>query len=612
MDRSTCGDESPGPGCPHRAWLGERAPGRPCRERPIPQGCDKGYVYRMVVQDRPPSGSTSRTRVLVLGLLAVAALLGGLAVVAGQMGGRSTGEAEPETSPPPTAPATSSTTEAVSLGRRLVWQRDASLEGWWPVALVEHEGVPYFFARPQADSEVPVGTGLDGWVRRDETWDPLPPGIEPPNLITSVSATPHGLVALGTNRLYGEPRLWISSGGGTWSESALPLAAPTPGMVVRPVAVAGTEEILAVFGVTDVDIMQLVADVVPDHLVTDDGIVPFGFSWTGDPFRLTLHAPLGLTVFSATSDDLGLSDDQLSAFLTAGPEVDVTQWTSSDGGPWTTGVFDARFVTDAFATPEGELAVVGGDLGQSWLWMSGDGTDWEQTSLMSQMNGLQAWDGGWLAARTYAQTAEVVRSPDATDWEPLGLEELLGDARSWYVHPLASGAGGIAAAASGYSPGALPESDLESASVERDGYVLTINPQIDRLTLVRDTDVIEVFLLYGHDTDERLDVDAAARTVSFVDPEVDQVLVTFTFDELHDLEQAMYADAEPGRETQLLLFSPDGNTWSRNFVAAAFGVDRRIDSIDVSQERVVVVTADEGPASPSRPFRIDLWSAPIP
>lgn len=80
-------------------------------------------------------------------------------------------------------------------------------------------------------------------------------------------------------------------------------------------AVGGTDDATVVFGSAYPDIGALLRDVLPANLKGEDDAAPLDIGWGGPPWAVNVYGPLGLTVFSATSEDLGLAEEEVRALL---------------------------------------------------------------------------------------------------------------------------------------------------------------------------------------------------------------------------------------------------------------------------------------------------------
>jgi hypothetical protein len=504
-------------------------------------------------------------------------------------------------------------TSVPGLNDPLGWQADR-LGETFPQGLVGFEGSVYFFGTSGFASPFEVGKGLDAWLLVDGvTWKSLGTVIEAPNQIHAVSATPRGLVAVGSadgKALH----LWTSTDAIEWQEAELP-EVPSISDYFRSWAqgVGGTDDVTVVVASSSPDIGPLHRDVLPADLMDGDGDPPLNFGWGGPPWVVNVHGPLGLTVFSATPEDLGLTEAEGRALLGGvGPGATVA-WTSIDGRAWTPVDLGVGYVTNVFEVG-GDLIVGGyGAVGYE-TWISPDGFDWERDAGVGGQEHLAPWRDGFVTAGQQSPTPDIAYSEDRTTWQPLGVGVYLADEFSWQFQTLAAGEGGLATVITGYDDTEFVVEDLQPVAIERDGYTLTVDGMGGSVVLRSGDEVLVSLSTYSNQVYDEVVVDFRSRSVTFLQPDSLEALVSFTFEEIEHAETEAFGGQHFMNQEQLVAFTADGSKWSVESVTEAFGEDALVERLYVTDNQVVaVVTEYTNRFSPVPTVpNVVIWTAVIP
>jgi hypothetical protein len=491
----------------------------------------------------------------------------------------------------------------------LDWQA-AELGETFPQGLLGFEGSLYFFGTPGFGSPFEAGKGLDAWLLVDGvSWKPLGTVIEAPNQVHTVSATPRGLVAVGSadgKRL----QLWSSTDAIEWHESELPeVPAISDYFHSWAQGVGGTDDVTVVVASSYPDIGPLLRDVLPADLMDGDGNPPLNVGWGGPPWVVYVHGPLGLTVFTATSEDLGLTEEEGRTLLGgAGPGA-IMAWTSIDYRVWIPVDLGVGYVTDIFE--------VGGDLivgGYGETWTSPDGFNWERHAVVGNQEHLAPWRDGFVSARQQSPTPDIAYSEDRTTWQPLGVGVYLADELSWQFQTMAGGEGGLATVITGYDDTAFTGEDLQPVVIERDGYTLTADGMGGPVVIRSGDEVLLSLSTYSNQVYDEVVVDFGARSVTFLHPDSLEALVSFTFEEIEDAETDAFDGQRLMNEEQLVAFTADGSTWSVESVSEAFGEGTFVDRLYVTDNQVVAVVIEytnRFTPVPTVP-NVVIWTAVIP
>jgi hypothetical protein len=118
--------------------------------------------------------------------------------------------------------------------------------------------------------------------------------------------------------------------------------------------------------------------------------------------------------------------------------------------------------------------------------------------------------------------------------------------------------------------------------------------------------------LYSQQVQEGVTVDFETQAITFLDPETNQTLVTFTFEEAEQAEMAAYGSAGT-RERQILLFTQNGLEWSVQEMGRIVGEDRAIGKLLVTESGVITATfgIPNVRTGPTPTPDIDMWLAPL-
>ena len=522
-------------------------------------------------------------------------------------------------------PTSTTTTLEVAVGEPLVWEQTGDIGEIWPVALLEHNGTLYLFGTSQIpfESQSEEPTDLEAWASTDGTsWESLGATIPAPASVQSVVSTPRGLMALGESGPNGPPFVWISSDGVSWSASELPMTAPAqPGSMTYMQAAGANDQAFVVFGSTFVNPDRVIFDALPDQYKTDQGD-PYGMSFGGPPFTATIYGPLGIAVFSATAEDLGLTDDEVELLMRGGPfeEEGTTLWRSTDGQSWESSLIEQGQIDQVWTRPDGVLLASGYGFAGMETWTSADGIEWDRQPATDEVNIRGPWNDGLIGSRYFGPGEELVYSPNGEGWSPMGAEAALPEELSWNYRHVASGDAGIAAVAVGYDEfmdGGMEFGEPEPIVLEKDGYILTVDEMRGRLVLAAGEDEILSLFLHSERIHEEVVADFPNRTMTFLDPDTLEPLVTFTFDEIEAAENAAFGsfqDLEMGREQQVFMFSADGARWSAQDLGGVIGDGQDVSGLVVAGERVVAVvsTFQQTFSGPPRIPSVQIWTALVP
>jgi hypothetical protein len=533
-----------------------------------------------------------------------------LVVVASFIVGAQSGQSAEETST--TVAGVETTTSLPQLNDPLDWQA-AELGETTPLGLVGFEGSLYFFGTSGLGSPLQEGTGLDAWLLVDGvSWKPLGTVIEPPNQIHTVAATPRGLVAVGSAD--GETLLlWSSTDAIEWHQSELPEISAAADFHPWAQGIGGTEDVTVVVASSSPETTLLLSDVLPAELDDENGDPPLNLGWSGPPWVVSVYGPLGLTVFSATPEELGLTEAESQALLGGVGPSETTAWTSIDGGSWVPVNLEVGYVAKVFEAG-GDLIVGGyGSVGYE-TWSSPDGFEWEREAGAGRHEHLTPWRDGFVATDQQSSTPDITFSEDRATWQPLGLSGYLEDDFSWYFQTLAAGEGGLATVVMGYDDTAFAAEDLDPVVIERDGYTMTIDGMGGAVVIRSGDEVLLSLSTYSNQVYDEVVVDFRARSLTFLHPDSLEPLVSFSFDEIERAEAEVLGGQVFMNEQQRFAFTADGLTWSLESVFGAFGESAFVNRLYVTDTQVVAVVGEYTNRFSPVPTVPDvvIWTAVIP
>ncbi|MGB7860317.1 MAG: hypothetical protein WBM90_07455 [Acidimicrobiia bacterium] len=469
------------------------------------------------------------------------------------------------------------------------WELAATLDGIWPISLLEHRGTVYLFGASGVPA-IPGGLAVtQTWQTEDgTTWtergDVFPPGTR----IQSVTSSGTELVAVGSTIDHPFVVL-VSENGLTWTDISPPNADLNPGDQFHSV-VANQEQIL---------VMSLPDISNGDALTTaleQDYSGPY-LSWGIESYgpetgSIIVRGPLGIPVVRLDPSDLGLDAEDLN-YTGDGPEAPPTLWSRVDG-EWSA-LTPSQSLYMLTQTPSGELAAVGSDdtQGGTSIWTVGKDIATTPQHMAGYIYSDTVNWGGRMVTPNDQLGNDLRASSDLETWEPLGLAELLPYQLGWGFSHVAAGVSGLATVAMGYHD-ARPSAQLEVASIEDGEATLTFDPQRGTLDLRLGDEEIASLTTWGDIVPENVIPDLESETLVFLHPETSDQLATFSFAELAELENRAFRVAEDRQNRfQTFLFTEDGDKWLVQDLNDVLGNDGWPVSLLVSRGQVTILSVDD-------------------
>ncbi len=500
----------------------------------------------------------------------------------------------------------------IETGPELAWSEVAEMRGSSPKSLVAHRGMVYVFSPAASD-----GSGVKAWrTTVGAVWQDLGTVIDATHLIGSIASTSLGLIALEPDARDDYVHVWGSVDGMSWLEivDGIPVTGSREDVDFYPSAIAADDRLLAVAGRVEPDVTRLAEKYLEN--ATGDRVdltdVPIGWVSSPEDLYMTIYGPLGFPVERISGDQLGLSDEQREEiggyFL--GRSEDATIWTKADDGEWQVGEVEGAAFISAL-TPHGDDALRAFGTGYvPGSWISHDGVDWEKVNDSRTPTRVEVWGDRLVGIGDSGLTTDVMLSTDGESWRDSGLAEEFPPGVNWYPLGFATGPGGIAVALAAVAdefPRGVPESPVLKAGET----TLTLDYQRGAVHL-DDGEALYTWSVGMEDADG-VDIDLAARTVRFADPENGEVIAEFDFEELFDLESRPLRAGIVGEGPTGLAFSDDGVRWTIQDLTTEIGPDAAVTHLEVTQNEVFALV--ERSPEWDRPYGVEgfeVWSAPIP
>jgi hypothetical protein len=498
----------------------------------------------------------------------------------------------------------------IERGPSLEWEQVHSVDDGYPMALLEHEGWTYLFATDVPDLAVRDEGGLRAWRSTDGLdWEALGQVITSGHVMTNVRSTGQGLIAIEGGTGGGSLTLWRSIDGVTWSSEPITVSETGEHVSVYAFAFGGNAGLLVVAARTGLDVPGL----IEERLELDLDFSNYGWSpnSVGGEHEFVLWGPMGLPLLEVSADDLGLTGEQQelleAEYNGYGPGFEV--WVSAEPGLWLAGeIPDASWIDSITATPNGQIVATGWDNQANVVWTTTDGFDWEKTiPRPSGPYQVEVWNGR-LIGPSDAGHASVVTSTDGLEWQRIGPEEHLPFQMQWDIVAMGSGPGGIAGTIHGWRSSTSVPQDEPAVLTDGDA-TLTIDYNTGSYQ-VESGDITRTWSMNSSQVPDGVIVDIASERVTFHAVDTDDVLASFTFDQLTQAEAEFWSHQGLDDQYEGLVFSPNGEEWTIQDPSRF--TDGSIRFLEVNESHVVAAVIPEGGRfSPQMSPGFEIWSAPI-
>jgi hypothetical protein len=507
------------------------------------------------------------------------------------------------------------TVDQIAVGDQLDWRKVAQVQGGARTTLVSQLGLLYLFTSSQvsADRE-PIGLhvyrSLDGW-----NWEDLGV-IADDGIVTSVGATPFGLMAIESNRDDGSVAAWRSTDAMDWDRTVIDQTRESKTFLSS--AIGASSSLVVVAGSIFDDGSSLLEDKLADYgLELDLSTLNWNIDSYGENATIVFYGPLGIQALSIPVSELGITEEE-SLVLQRGMVGDgnATVWSTHDGTTWATSSIDGvDWVSSITPSPDGGVLLFGSDSAGQAAWRSYDGVNWEKLGFGLRADRAVPWHGR-LVGLSAEGTPEVFLSQNGEEWQGLGLGGQFPSRIGWYPTQIATSDAVIAVTVQGYpsdSPPA-PEQRREPTVLQRNGTTLTLD--LDQgLIEFYDGESIRTWRAYAplDSSPEGLVIDLEQRTFTFLDSAGSE-LVTFGFDELQQAEMKYYLANAPGDFlVDALAYTINGGaTWAIQDLDQAFGNGNRVVDMIATPFALMAVIQPSEVYFGSGQGELQIWVAPLP
>lgn len=502
--------------------------------------------------------------------------------------------------------------EQIETGDQLEWRQVAEIPEAMPQSLLAHRDAVYVFS-PVTDD----GMGMQAWRSTDGlAWETLGTLIRETHQITSIASTSLGLIAIEPDASDDYVHVWGSVDGANWLEivDGIPVAGSRDEVDFFPSAIAADERILAVAGRVKPDVTQLAEDYLMDTTGSEIDLSGIPIGWTSSPedLYMTIYGPLNYPVTRISGSELGLTEEQreeISGYFLGQPD-DATIWTKADDGDWQVGEIEGASFINALAPDENGVLRAYGNGYVPGSWVSHDGVDWEKLNDSGAPTRVETWGNRLVGIGDTGINPDVVVSTDGETWQESGLADEIPNGVDWFPLGFATGSGGIATVIEAYVDNA-PRGIPETPTLTIGDATLTLDYQRSVIHLDKGDQLYTWSI--GVANADGIEIDLAARQLTFVDPVGGETIGVFSFDQLFELEAAAHiAGATDGTQTGF-TFSPDGAEWSVQSMAAEIGPDAAVSHVEVTDDNVFALVVR--PPEWDRPYGVEgfeIWSAPLP
>lgn len=520
------------------------------------------------------------------------------------------------------------TVDQIARGEPFEWRSAMHLDDTFPIALFDHEGWIYLFSTERPNFSGFDQGGLRGWRTADaESWEPLGQVIPESHVITRVSSTGQGVVALEWRESGKAFALWQSDNGIEWSVEEVPVQDLDVGRAVSPSAAGGSDSMLVVAGQVNVDVHRR----LQERLSSQGGesldltLFGWGIEIIGDEVQFQLYGPLGFPLAVVTSDELGLSPEEVEAVIDEyeGRDPETIVWSRREESGWQQAEIPGAFSIETIrATPDGDVVAFGyGRTGFS-TWSSRDGLNWEETAATRGPYRIDDWHGRLVGPSDTGRAAVVVSDEDDS-WEDIGPATHFPNAFDWTIDATGAGPGGIAAMITGWDRGSFePVEPGEPPELTSNGATLTLDLYNGSYTLQTPDGTMHTWTTQ-RGTPEGVSLDMANAAITFHDPDTGDLIAAFPIEDIREVQNSYWAGHPSPAAHHAFAFTPDGVEWTIQDLLATcpnegwcriFGRDSSISHLEVTESHVVaiIVMSAAGRFDPTLPPGFQVWSAPIP
>lgn len=502
----------------------------------------------------------------------------------------------------------------IATGVPLDWELSMAIDGQYPLALTDRDGILYLFAGETPPGD--LGTrGLTAWSSANGTgWEAIGEVIPADYRISAIGTTTHGLVAAGSRLEDNTLMLWESRDGTAWVASEMTTGANGPYSVDVASALAGNGETLLMASKPRYDRERLLEDRLREMGIDIDlSTLSWTLRWTGaEGHRLYVRGPLGIPVLTQDIDTLDLTEAErrdLLAELYDPLGIDV--WARDETGRWAvTEIGDIRGIDSILTSPDGGFVAYGPGASGRVTKVSQDGVEWLPSDSSANPWQTQRWAHGLVGG---IDSPDLVVSEDGESWRAAGLSTRLPHGIGWTGVSLGAGEGGVAMFIDGGRPLlSRPEPEAQELTAAN-GSVFTVDGVDDALVISSDDGRYQWAVEPDDPRLERaVEVDVAARALTLRDPDSGEAVATFPFAELERAQREQLLSTPLYQTWEVLAFTEDGREWTIQDMARDIGEDATVTLLEVTDDTAVAVVRDALAGVTMGSPGFEVWSAPIP
>lgn len=498
-------------------------------------------------------------------------------------------------------------------GQPLEWESSLEIENGFPLELLDHGNFLYLFAIDAPDFSGFPASGLRAWRSADgTTWETLGQVIPEDHVISAVTSTGQGLIALEPGSPGTGFTVWRSPDGVEWEPEDVTVDTESNLIVMRPVSSGGAEGLLVVSGTRELHVTDLIRERLGERFGDSIQMGPYGWSaeiTLDDQLRFNLHGPVGLPLASVTADELKLTEEERDLIAEVHTEGNGQSiWVETASGWTVSEIPDAEIIQWIGSTPDRRVIAIG--YGSSGLnaWATRDGSSWESLPSFPGPYHIDSWRGRIVGPSTTLGAASVLVLDRDGRWEDIGPAEHLADALDWSIGGLGAGPGGVAAIVNGWGDLA-GEPPPERPQLTDGGATLTLEFRSGEYHLETDGGDAVYTWAMGGNRPGGMEADLAEGTLSFRDPATGEPLGTFDFTAINGAANSYWSQQGSRENVQALAFTNENLDWTIQDLATLG--ETEVNLVEVSESRVVAAGIHEE-FNPTTAPGFSVWSAPLP
>ncbi len=505
------------------------------------------------------------------------------------------------------------TVSQIARGTSFEWQSNLTVDRGYPLELLDHRGDIYLFAIDAPDFNGFRATGLHAWKSADGViWESLGHVIPEGHVISGVSSTGQGLVALEPGSAGAGFTVWRSSDGVEWDPEDVAVDASSDLVVMRPVSSGGTEGLLVVSGNRELHVADLIEERLGDRYGDTVQMGPYGWSTDVDfegELSFTLYGPVGLPLAFVTADELRLTEEERDLISDIYEGTDAQSiWVETDTGWTVREIPDATVIQWIGSTPDGRVIAIGyGSRGLN-AWATRDASSWESLPSFPGPYHIDHWRDRIVGPST-ARQATLLASDGDGGWEDIGPSEHFPDDLEWSIGEVAAGRGGVAAIINGWGDAFGPVMPDQPPTLTDDGVVLTLDFRAGVYSIDTADPGDSHTWSIGDNPPRGMEPDLEAGTISFHDPDTGELLGTFDFADINTAADEYWSDQGSRENVQAFAFTDEPIDWTIQDLTSLGDVE--IAQLEVTGSHVVAAGIHDG-FNATTQSGFEVWSAEIP